>query len=103
MGCAPAGPAGTGKTESTKDLSNALAKLVYVLNCSPDMDYKSLGSVWQGVASSGAWICFDEFNRLIPEVLSVCTIQFKAVCDGIKAGNARVTVEGSEVRTRSGG
>ena len=55
--CAPAGPAGTGKTESVKDLSNALAKLVYVLNCSPDMDYKSLGAVWQGVSSSGAWIC----------------------------------------------
>ena len=53
MGCAPAGPAGTGKTESVKDLSNALAKLVYVLNCSPDMDYKSLGAVWQGV--SGGW------------------------------------------------
>ncbi len=97
MGCAPAGPAGTGKTETTKDLSNALAKLVYVLNCSPDMDYKSLGAVWQGVSSSGAWICFDEFNRLVPEVLSVCTVQFKAVCDGIKAGAARVSIEGSEV------
>jgi dynein heavy chain len=40
---------------------------------------------------------FDEFNRLIPEVLSVCTIQFKAVCDGIKADAARIMVEGAEV------
>lgn len=97
MGCAPAGPAGTGKTETTKDLANALAITCYVFNCAPEMDYTSLGNIFKGLAASGSWGCFDEFNRLVPEVLSVCSVQFKAVCDGIRAQRRSVVIEGDEV------
>ena len=34
----------------------------------------------------------------MPEVLSVCSVQFKAVCDGIRARAAEVVIEGDTVR-----
>jgi dynein heavy chain len=97
MGCAPSGPAGTGKTETTKDLSSALGKAIYVFNCSPEMDYKGMGGIFKGLAASGSWGCFDEFNRLIAPVLSVCTVQFKAVTDAIRMRRGRCVIQDDEI------
>ena len=97
MGCSPSGPAGTGKTETTKDLASASGKACYVFNCSDQMDYKSMGDIYKGLAASGSWGCFDEFNRLVPEVLSVCSVQFRCVTNAIRAGMQRFEIEGSEV------
>ena len=59
---------------------------------------QSCGNIYKGLAQTGAWGCFDEFNRISVEVLSVVAVQVKSIQDAIKAKKKRFLFEGIEIQ-----
>lgn len=67
---APQGPAGTGKTETSKDIARLCGRHIVTVNCSEGVDIYAITRLLEGIAGAGSWACFDELNRLTPGVLS---------------------------------
>ena len=97
-GGSPQGPAGTGKTETVKDLAKGLGYFCVVFNCSPKMGVESLGRSFSGLAQTGAWGCFDEFNRILIEVLSVVALQVTAILDAVRQHLDTFTLDGRQIK-----
>lgn len=71
LGASAIGPAGSGKSETIKDLARYLGRFCLVFNCSQQITIKMTEKLFMGLCFTGCWCCLDEINRIDIEVLSV--------------------------------
>lgn len=95
LGASPAGPAGTGKTETVKDLAKNLARQCIVYNCSDGVTFKMMEKFFSGLIQTGAWACLDEFNRINIEVLSVIASQLLEIKIALQNKRETFTFQGA--------
>jgi len=78
------GRAGTGKSETIKDIAHTIGVFLLIFNGS-DQISSSVTTQWlKGIAQAGAWVCFDELNRVKLQSLAVIAQQISTILNALR-------------------
>lgn len=91
------GPAGTGKTETVRELCRITAINCKTFNCSTQLTINTINGFIKGIVLSGTWLCLNDFNRINIETMSVVA---QTMADLLKAKQANLEFF-SELRLHS--
>ena len=90
LGAAIIGQPGCGKTQTSEDVAASLGRPFIFFNCEHELSYRVLSNLLKGVASTGAWICLDNFDMLSSEAISLVAQQVLDIQRAAAAGEKNV-------------
>lgn len=80
------GPSGSGKTETVRSLAKAFALLFHVYSGNDKLNFNFVDKILKGFVSSGAWICFKNFDRIEEGILSLISQRISSISESKLTG-----------------
>ncbi|EEY65913.1 dynein heavy chain [Phytophthora infestans T30-4] len=97
------GTAGTGKSTICHQLARLCGRLYVTFQCAnKKLVFNELVNYVKATASSGAWLCIDNFQLLNAVNVSLIKMLCAQVMNGLAARHAQCTLVGDRVRLRRG-
>jgi len=78
------GPPGCGKTETVRDLARTVGFQCPLFNSTQFMTEDNIGKIFRGIAGTGAWAVFDEFDRFNIESMSIVSMMLFELIEAIR-------------------
>ncbi len=86
-----------GKSETCKDIASSLGLQTIVSTCTSRETPVTLGQLFKGIATTGAWCVLKNFNKIIPSVMSIVATQITTILHAKQSSKSLMEFEGQWV------
>ncbi|XP_022099208.1 dynein beta chain, ciliary-like [Acanthaster planci] len=82
------GPSWNRRLELVQEMARSLGHPLYLFNCSHTTDSQMLADIFRGLASTGAWVCFNNLAHITAPVLSTFGQLLQSYLDALRQGKS---------------